>query len=406
MKIRRMLAVSLSVLLVSSILVGLWAFSQLSILQAYAKDIQVKQGETSLNLTAYGFVEESRFMLDLFEYFTTQNLQWRGATTDPQGNSINVGLNLSFVEFQKLDPDNYGLEAQYAEFQFDVSGASAFIMADSVGIDITFWTCEALPALNVTAVLEGNVVVSLLLDVLPLPGLQQALYEFKGDRYVIALCILKPMEVTIDSPVNEAEVWDNVPIQASIKTASGIPVTNVRWWVDGESHYEGGMNYDPISGDAEATWETWHGPNGWYTITVRAEGFQEGVTGGSMYSDEERINVYVNNPPIHVTSWVWKDGHYEPIEDKIEVQWWMRDKEGKSRTPFDLERRRDTKLEAPGEWKIGDDTWVQFQRWVISDGDPNMGWIWENGGTGIGIDDWMLEMLYEKQLQCLYEPKQ
>jgi len=203
---------------------------------------------------------------------------------------------------------------------------------------------------------------------------------------------------------NEGEgVQDNVPIRATVKTAPGISVRGVQWQAHGERYYEGRMSYAANTGVAEAIWETWRGPNGGYRIYVRATGYQVGVQGPDYFA-EAWTNVYVNNPPIHVTSWVWSDDHYELI-DGIEVYYWQKDKEGKYSTPFDLDRQHG-KLEASGEWRTGDGRVVQFERWVISGGDPNMGWVWEQGGTGIGIDDWMLEMLYGRQLQCLYVPKQ
>jgi len=410
-KHKRTLFVSLlGILLVSSIVIGLVTMFRISALSVYAQQLRVGQDGTSLEMTLYSYPEQIHPVFDLFEYFKTERLQWNGILPQPtegQGPTGEIGLNVSFVEFKKLNTDNYKLGARDLRFQLSAEGVvDAFIQARRVDATLTFWNYGELPALNLTAILNGTVIVRLSTSLLPLPGFQFVAYEYQGPLYIIRICVITPIQVTLDSPAYGETVRDNVPVKASVKTAPGIKVKHTWWFADGPRHYEGDMNYDEGTGTAEAMWETWRGPDGEYWVKAKAEGYQEGVQGPIYYAMSPTIKVYVENPPIHVTSWVWnqESGQYERY-DGIKIQWWGPDgKQGEFLTPFDLRRWREQKLEAPGEWNMGEGKRAMFQRWVISDGDPNNGWVWEHGGTGMGIDDWMLETLYGRQLQCLYVP--
>lgn len=188
-------------------------------------------------------------------------------------------------------------------------------------------------------------------------------------------------------------------IQANVTAAPGIEVDHVRWWTEGEGgHFEGDMSFNE-TGDGlwKAVWESWHGPNGWYNIRVRAEGVQEGVPGGPSFFDEYSVNVYVDNGKIPVSAWVlnYTDGleKYQ-VEVEIGVSWLGKEMETKS-TPFEFDRQRDSGLSAPGEWNG-----IPFWRWIIWD--EGEGKVWGTGDPNIGIDDWLLEMVYGRELQCIY----
>lgn len=413
MRYKRISAIAIVGILIASFGLGTLVLSRISILASLAKKngVNMQVEGTSLEMTMYGYPEQSRPMFDVFQYFKTERLTWKGILPQPQPPSPpsptgHIGLNLSYIEFQKVDQDHYNLTANDVEFRIWADDVvDGFIKADFVDVNITFWMSGELPALNVTALLRENVNVRLSASILPLPGISFAAYQYVGPTYFINICIIKPAEVRITNPVPGQTISNKAPIEASIKTAPGIKVRNVWWYADGPSHYEGGMNYNESTGIAQATWETWHGPDGEYWIRARVEAYQEGIQGPTYYVESPSVKAFVDNPSIWVTSWVWNDTQKRYIhKDGVQVNGGLNGKGRQFETPIELDRYR-WNLEAPGEWDFGGGLQVQFERWVISDGDPNTGWYWEHGGNGIGINDWMLEALYGKQMQILYKPK-
>ena len=397
---RRILAVSLvGVLLTSFILAGLWGLMRISAISVYAKQVvSIEQEGTGLNLTMYGDPESSRQVLGLFEYFKTENLEWRG--TFPPGPApsppIDISLNLSSVEFQQVNEDYYALAASYLEFHMGGPDfVDVLVKADDVDADLEYCACMDLPALNVTVVLAGNVEVSLSVSVLPLPGLMQAVYQYKGDTYIIHLCILKPLEVTITAPSEGDWVGDDVAVWASVKTAPGIRVDNVRYWADGEGHFEDQMWYNEVDGRWEGTWPTYYQGNGDCKLVVRAEGVQENVQGGMGFSAENAIGLQVDNGLIPVSAYV----DNTPVN--LQINWWHREDGGTETTPFEFQRWIDSGLAAPGEWDLGEGNMIHFDRWIIEE---NGNIVWQNGDTNLGLHQDMLRMLYGRQLKCIYKP--
>jgi len=409
MRYKRISALATVGILLVSVGLGSWALSQTSILAALAKQngISLQVEGTTLEMTMYGDPDQIRPVFDIFQYFKTENLQWKGDLPQPMGappsQAGHIGMNLSFIEFQKTeDPNRYNLSADDYEFHIWATDVvDGYIKADSVNANITFWMSEDLPALNITVLLTGNVIVRLSGSVVPLGGISFVAYECVGPRYSINICVIKPVQVTITEPSEEDTVGGVVPIRASIKVAPGIKVRNVWWYADGPSHYEGGMHYD--EGTAEASWETWHGPDGDYSIKARVEAYQESAQGPTWWIESPPVKVSVDNGDIHVTSWVWNGDQQKYIqEDGVRVNSKLNGMEKQDVTAFDIDRYR-WYLEAPDKWDFGGGQ-VPFRRWVISDGDPTFGWIWEHGGMGIRLEDWMLEKLYEEdgELQILY----
>ena len=404
MRRRSVLTISLfSIFLFSSVLLGTFAWTRLSALNVYAKQVVVDAEGTSLELILYGDPEQSRQVFNLFEFFTTENLQWRGTSTDPQGNEVNIGLNLTSVEFSKVDADNYALLVEDVAFHINAGGlAEATIKADNVEGDIEFCTFQGLPACNITVVLTNNVDLSISLSVLPLPGLMQAVYEYKGDLYVIHICVLKPIEVDIDSPSEGDDVGGEVPIQASVKVAPGLKIEKAFWFADshdGEGHFEGQMEYDPNTGSAQGQWPSYKGGDGGYKLGVRTEGVQEGSQGGMWFSGEEAIGVNVDNGIIPVIARYWEEDNL--IDFNIQIEWWYQDKHETQVTPLEFDRLLRAVLVAPGEWEVSEGK-VHFMKWVIVEGDTK---IWEHGDTKIELHEDVLEKLYDgnKQLICVYE---
>jgi len=424
-KHNRILTVSMLCILVASpILIGLWALSRVSQAYQYAAQfagINAKpaQGATgaNLSLTLYGDPASARQIFDAFQYFRAENLEWRGAFPVPQGPPLNLGLTFASALFEKRNPDLYVLNVttlHIVEKMGDL--ANVDFQADDADAEVKFWTLNnGLPALNVTAVLKGNVKVVLSIAVLPLPGLSLAAYSYEGDRFVISICVVKPVEVAIVNPPENGQVSGNVKIEALVKTAPGISLDggNVWWWIEHEKWGSGRqpMTYNQGTGLWEAVWQTYNEPavagNGWCRLAVRAEGIEVNKPQGFRQGDEKRINVEVVNPPISVGAYV-QTGEGRQELSGVNINWWY-DKEGGTwQTRFDLQPRIDYTLEAPGGLPWGQGQNVGFQCWRIEDQDGTIRFeFW--GGTKLTIDRNVFRMLFDdqgnpRQLNCVYNP--
>lgn len=415
MKYKQVLAVALlCILLTSAILIGALAFSRVSRAYNYAMQFAglAKGGvgsSTNLSLTMYSDPEPARPTLDLFRYVTAENIEWRGASMDPQGNAINIDVSLESVEFEKLDEDNYSGAVEGLYIHVAVGDLIYILVrADEVNVNMTFWTyMDMFPALNATGVLTGDVEVSLFVAVLPIPGLAQAVYEYKGDRFIISWCIIKPMDVTIEKPSDGDRVSGDVKIQALVKAIPEISVEHAEWWTEGESHFKGPMEFNETSGLWEGIWPSYKGGNGWYELNVGAEGVERkpGVE-EFRYPVEDRIKVEVENPPFEVHTYLeTAPDNFEEIP--VEMEWWYREEYGREVTPFALERRVGYGLKAPEGWDAPPYGAMHFKRWIIRDevGNP----IFEHGDPNLEVNEEILGMLWISeeaagQLECIYEP--
>ncbi len=415
MKHKRITVVSLlCMFLLAFSLTGFWAFSRVSDLEASAQQIaKVEESGTSLSLTVYGDPEGARQALEMFQYLEAHNIEYGTSTTDPNGNPINAALEISEVEFSRTpdgDDDFYTAAGAGSVKGLDVhvdigDMLNVDVEANEVEFGIEFWRLDnGLPAFNITAELTGNVYVSLSIAFLPLPGLQQAIYEFSGDYFVISVCVIKPIEVTMLSPSEGERISGHTLIQAEVKTAPGISVGQAGWWADRKpekpedqgDHFDGELNYNETTGKWEGVWRTHSGGNGWYGLGVRVEGVQTGASFSTWVQD--MCGVEVNNP--WVEAWLrHPDGSEEPLHGEIVIEveadgniWQMNVWFGMSPQWVGVS------LTAPEYWRDGN---IQFEKWEIP-GTP-----WGSGDPRLTLTQDVIDMLFDgegraRALRCIY----
>jgi hypothetical protein len=402
-KNKRILAVSLlCIALISLITVGVWGLLSRAATSSVAASQfgEIEQDGTSLHMTLYGDPEGARGAFEMFQYVELHDLTWRGALPKPYPPQPgppppegDIELELSSVEFRKVGENDWTGEVEGLNLHVVANDlVNVVVQADNVDVELEFWTSHDLPALNVTAELTGNVYVYLYASVLPLQGLQLALYEFSGDYFVISVTVIKPMEIALENPVEGDRVIGNVQVP-------GISVERVDWWAEGKEdwnkdcRFEDSMWYDEIDGLWKADWHTWHGGNGWYALQAKAEAVQEG---GFRYWDEETISVETDNP--WVESWVKHpdgDEQFDGLEIELEKNgnfWhWQ--------TGFNLPPWMDVSLTAPGEWWDGN---IQFQSWIIMDEAGNK--IFESDNPTLMIGDVYAYLVNgrARPLRCIY----
>jgi len=265
-----------------------------------------------------------------------------------------------------------------------------------------FWTyMDMFPAVNITGVLTGNVEVSLRFAVLPLPGLELALYQFKGDQLIISVCCIKPMDVTIERPSNGEKVNGDVQIQALVKAVPAISVDNVHGWIDGFENPVR-MQYNEATGLWEGVWQSYNGGkgNGWYGLNVKAECVEWKSGQQFRYADQDRINVEVNNP--WVSSYVRRDWGLEwfgglPVNLVHGSASWGRG------TTFNFWPSIGLSLTAPEYYWDGN---IRFSCWRIDDefGNPQ----YESYNPTLTIDGEVFDKLFDgggraRELKCIYE---
>jgi len=410
-KYERVFVVSLlCISLVSTTLLSAWTLSRMytayNIAREYAAVVKPPAGVTSstnLTLTIYADPEPGRQILNMFQYVTAQNIQWRTTTTDQMGNSINIDFNLGSVLFQKLSEDNFVGTATGLNIRASLSDVfNIFAKADNVNVDLLFWRYADMPALNATGVLTGNVEISLFASVLPLPGLSQVLYEYKGDQYIIKFCIIKPMEVTIEQPSSGAVVRGDVNVQALVKHAPEITVDNVFAWTPNENIP---MHYNAMNGRWEGVWQSYNVGNGKAGIGVRAEGFEpEPGAPQYRYSDQKWIDVEVSNP--WVQSFVLRNGGWLEGFGGLMVNLQYGQTSWQRGTGFNFWPWIGLSMTAPEYWWNGN---IRFNSWRIDDESGNT--IFQSWEQTLTITEDIFGMLFDREgrareLKCIYVPVQ
>ena len=101
-KYKKPLIISLvCILMVSGLLIAWSASSRLLRAYDYASQFataaRVSDSSTNLSLVVYSDPQSLRQSIGLFEFVKAQNIEWRGTTTDPQGNPTNVALKVGSV---------------------------------------------------------------------------------------------------------------------------------------------------------------------------------------------------------------------------------------------------------------------------------------------------------------------
>ncbi len=405
MKHVKTLAISLlCISLTTAVFVGWTASSRL--LRAYNVGVQyasaAKIGESSTNfsLVIYGDPSPARPALDLFNYVAAQNIEWRGSSADPFGNAIDIGLKLGSVSFEELDANNWRGTATALDAHVSIEDLfNVLVKADTVDVGISVWSyMDTFPALNITGVLTGNVLLRLSIAVLPLQGLGATLYEYSGDRLSICVCLIKPILLSIENPVNGARVNGDVGIQARVQAVPAITIDRVEGGTDYGEKIE--LMYNEGNGLWEGTWRSYNCGNGWHGLNVHAEGFAGQGGQQVRYFNDAGIGVEVDNP--WVNSCMMKDGGWEWFNGlKIELQQgpmsWAR------QTPFNFWPSTDLNLRAQESWADGQMT---FNCWRIDD---EQGMLFQSYGLTLTVTEDIANMLFSgegraRELKCVYVP--
>lgn len=409
MKHKRVLVGSLLCILLSTMIIfGAWALLRTSMAYNYVTQYAaaappapaptVTSG-TNLSLLIYGDPEPIRPALNLFQYVTAQNIEWRGAMADPQGTPISVDVKITSVKFQKLTEDNYNGNVTGLNVRVDVGDLfNVFVKADKVNVKMTFWTyMDMFPALNITGVLTGSVEVSIRIAVLPFPGLELALYYFKGDQFIISLCSIKPMDVIIEKPLNGERVSGDVKIQALVKAVPALTV-NVQGWIFEKDVVQ--MQYNETNGLWEGVLKSYNVGNGKFDLNVRAEGVEWKGGQEFRYYYQDRINVEINNP--WVNSYVQNPdgsmGCFGGLEIKFDYESWHWSRG----TGFNFWPSEGLSLTAPEYWSDGN---IMFNCWRIDDENGNK--LLESFNPTLNITPEIFGMLFDgggraRELKCIY----
>ena len=406
MKHKRLLTASLiCILLASGILVVWSASSRLSRAYDYASQFaaaaRVGESSTNLSLVVYGDPQPIRQGMDLFQFVTAQNIEWRGTSTDPQGNAVNVAFKLGSVNFGKLNEYNYNGNASGLDAHVSVDDLlDVAVKADKVDVNMTFWTyMDMFPAVNITGMLTGNVYVSLSVSVLPFPGLDLALYAYSGDRFSVSICIMKPMNLAIETPANGQRVRGDVMVQALIQAVPEISVENVMCRTDYGEQIP--MSYNEGNGLWECVWRSYNSGNGWHGLNVHAEGVVRKNGQEFRYPYGTGINVEVDSPFLN--SYVSKQQGLEMfgglrIDLRFDSNSWS------MQTGFNFWPAVGLNLTAQEYWMDGN---VRFDCWMIKDEQGIE--LFQSSDLTLEVTEEISNMLANgegraRELKCVYIP--
>jgi hypothetical protein len=408
-KYKRLLtASSVCILLASVVIVGWSVSSRLMRAYSYASQFaaaaKVGESSTNLSLVVYGDPQPLRPTMELFQYVAAQNIEWRGTSSDPQGNPVNVDFKLGEMEFGKLDEYNFDGTASGLDSHVSVDDLlDVTVRADNIAVNMTFWTyLDMFPAVNITGVLTGNVFVRLSVAVLPFPGLDFALYEYSGDRFSVSICVLKPMNLVIEAPEDGQRVQGDVMIQALIQAVPDISVENVMCDTD---YGEGiPMYFNEASGRWEGFWKSYYSGNRWTELRVHAEGVERKSGQEFRYPYDSRVKVEVDNP--FVNSYVRKDEQSLEWFGGLKIGFNLGSKSWDIETGFNFWPSVDLSLTAQEYWWDGG---IRFNSWRIDDeqGSP----LFESFDVTLEVNQGILDMLIDgggraRELKCIYVPNQ
>ena len=404
-KHKRLLIVSsVCVLLVSSILV--WSAST-RLLRAYnyasqfAAAPQVSVSGTNLSLVFYGADPLSfRQGLELFQLVKAQNIEWKGTSTDGQGNPANVAFKLGSVNFRKLNENSFSGNATVLDAHVTIDDLiDVTVKADRVDANITFWTHMGMfSAVNITGVLTGNVYLRLSVSVLPFLGLDFALYEFSGDKFTVSVCGMKPMNLIVQAPANNQRVSGDVLVQALIQAVPELSVENVRFWTDYGENMP--MQYNQGNGLWECVWQTYHTGNGKHGLNVHAEAVDRKSGQEFRYPSDVGIAVDVNNP--WVQSYVSTEQGLQNFGLNVKLH--LDSNVWQQVTIFNFWPATGLTLEAPEYWNNGQ---VRFNCWRIDDEQGNT--VYQSPDLALGISQEVFSKLFNgggdgRELKCIYVP--
>jgi len=406
MKYERLLTVSLiCILLASGILVVWSASSRLSRAYDYGSQFaaaaRVGESSTNLSLVVYSDPQPIRQGIDLFQFVTAKNIEWRGTSADPQGNPVNVAFKLGSVYFGKLNEYNYNGNASGLDAHVSIDDLlDVAVKADKVDVNMTFWTyMDMFPAVNITGMLTGNVYVRLSVSVLPFPGLDLALYAYSGDRFSVSICIMKPMNLAIETPANGQRVRGDVMVQALIQAVPELSVENVMCKTDYGEQIP--MHYNDGNGRWECTWKSYNSGNRWTGLNVHAEGVVRKSGQEVRYPMDAGINVEVDNPFLN--SYVSKQQGLEMfgglrIDLRLDSNSWS------MQTGFNFWPSVGLTLTAQEYWGDGN---MRFNCWRIDGEQGNV--LFQSSDLTLGVTEEISNMLANgegraRELKCVYIP--
>jgi len=406
MKYERLLTASLMCILLASGILVVWSASlRLSRAYDYASQFaaaaRVGESSTNLSLVVYSDPQPIRQGIDLFQLVKAQNIEWRGTSADPQGNAVNVAFKLGSVNFGKLNEYNYNGNASGLDAHISVDDLiDVAVKADKVDVNMTFWTyMDMFPAVNITGMLTGNVYVRLSIAVLPFPGLDLALYAYSGDRFSVSICIMKPMNLAIETPANGQRVRGDVMVQALIQAVPEVSVENVMCRTDYGEQIP--MSYNEGNGLWECVWRSYNSGNGWHGLNVHAEGVVRKNGQEFRYPYDTGINVEVDSPFLN--SYVSKQQGWEMfgglrIDLRFDSNSWS------MQTGFNFWPAVGLTLTAQEYWMDGN---VRFDCWMIKDEQGNV--LFQSSDLTLRVTEEISSMLADgegraRELKCVYIP--
>jgi len=408
MKRKKVFTVSLMCIMLASAIFVIWtASARLTRAYNYASQFaaaaKVDGSSTNLSLVVYGDPQPLRPSMELFQYVTAQNIEWRGTSTslDPQGNTLNVAFKLGKVTFGKLNEYNFNGTASGLDSHMSIGDLlDVTIKADNIVVNMTFWTyLDTFPAVNITGVLTGNVYVRLSIAVLPFPGLDLALYEYSGDQFSVSICAIKPLNLVIEAPENGQRVRGDVMVQALIQAVPELSVENVMCWIDSGEKIP--MSYNEANGRWECVWKSYNSGNRWTELGVHAEGVARKSGQEFRYPFDSRIKVEVDNP--FVNSYLQRDQWLEGfgglmIKLNLDSSTW------KQGTGFNFWPSVGLNLEAPEFYWDGN---IRFNSWRIDDEQGNT--LFESFDLTLGVTQEISDTLINgggraRELKCIYMP--
>jgi hypothetical protein len=408
MKYKKPLIISLVCILMASGLLIAWSASS-RLLRAYdyasqfATAARVSDSSTNLSLVTYGDPQSLRHGIELFQFVKAQNIEWRGTSTDQQGNPVNVAFKLGSVNFGKMNQNRFAGNATGLDAHVSMGDLlDATVKADKVDINVTFWTyMNTFPAVNVTGILTGNVYVRFSVSVLPFLGLDFALYEYSGDRFSVSICGIKPMNLAIEAPVNGQRVRGDVMIQALIQAVPELSVENVMCRTDYGEQIP--MQYNDGNGRWECMWKSYNSGNRWTGLNVHAEGVVRKSGQEFRYPMDAGINVEIDNPFLN--SYVSKQQGLEMfgglrIDLRLDSNSWS------MQTGFNFWPAVGLNLTAQEYWMDGN---VRFSCWRIDDEQGNA--LFQSPDLTLTITQEISNMLSNnggkaRELKCIYMPTQ
>ena len=407
MKHKRLLSVSLvCVLLISGILVVWSASTRLLRAYDYASQLAAPAApaagsSTNLSLLIYSDPQSLQQGIGIFQLVKAQNIEWKGTTTDAQGNAVNIAFKLGSVNFGKSSEYMFNGNATGLDAHVSLGDLlDVTIRADKVDINITFWTyLDTFPAVNITGVLTDHVYVRLSIAVLPFPGLDLALYEYSGDKFSASICAMKPMNLAIVNPANNQRVSNDVTVQATIQAVPELSVENVMCGTDYGEQMP--MQFNQANGRWECVWHSYNPGNGWHGLNVHAEAVERKNGQEFRYSNDAGINVEVNNP--WVNSYQSKDQGLEmfgglQINMNFNSIAWNRG------TTFNFPPSAGLNLEAPESSMNGQ---IRFNCWRI-DGEQGNN-LFQSFDRTLTVTQGVADMLFDgggraRELKCIYVP--